>query len=152
MLPQAGPARAAAENARRISGELAEASRAMLELGAHMAEYYEQVAETWAGAQKKADARIGRIPDDEERPDAERRVWIDMFDGDFTDLFDSERFGRTYGEMLKKEMEVTRRWGNITSILLESANLPSRRELNELAREVHALKRRISRLEADGRA
>ena len=74
---------------------------------------------------------------------------MDTFDNDFTELFDSERFGQNYGSLVSRELELTRRWNNITNIMLQSANLPNREELDEVYRELHSLKKRVGRLELD---
>ena len=41
-------------------------------------------------AQKKVNQKSPEIPQDVEQIEAIKRVWIDIFDNDFTELFDSK--------------------------------------------------------------
>ncbi len=79
--------------------------------------------------------------------EAFKRIWIDIFDNDFTELFDSKKFGENYGKLVSKELELTKHWNNITNVILQSANLPSKEEIDEVYRELHDLKKRVIKLE-----
>lgn len=148
-LASVGPMRGFAENAKAVTTELLGAGEHLAGFGEALGTYYAQLAEAWAGAQRKVDARAPGIPDDPERLEAYKRIWIDIFDNDFTELFDSKAFGENYGRLVSEELELARRWNNIVGIALKSANLPGRKEIDELYREVHALKKRVAKLEAE---
>ncbi|ABK77953.1 hypothetical protein CENSYa_1330 [Cenarchaeum symbiosum A] len=150
-LGSVGPMRSFAENAKAITRELLDANEDLAGFNEALARYYSQLSEAWAEAQKKVNAKAPRIPRDPEQFEAYKRVWIDIFDNDFTELFDSKEFGENYGRLVAKELELARRWENMTNVVLKSANLPSRKEIDEVYRELHALRRRVARLEAEKR-
>ena len=89
------------------------------------------------------------IPQDVEQMEAFKRIWIDIFDNDFTELFDSEKFGENYGKLVSKELELTKHWNNITNVILQSVNLPSKEEIDEVYKEMHSLKKRVAKLELE---
>ena len=147
-LTSVGPMRIFAANAKKITAELLETGEDLAEFNRSLAEYYKQLVETWNEAQKKVNLKAPGIPNDAERFEAYKRVWIDIFDNDFTELFDSKRFGENYGRLIAKELELTKHWNNIMNVMLQSANLPNKQEIDEVYRELHSLRRRISKAEA----
>ncbi len=120
-----------------------------MEFNKHLTEYYKQLADTWVDAQKKVNLKAPEIPQDIEQMEAVKRVWIDIFDNDFTELFDSEKFGENYGKLVSKELELTKHWNNITNVILQSVNLPSKEEIDEVYKEIHSLKKRVAKLELE---
>lgn len=150
-LTSAGPMRNYAENAKAIATEMLAAGQDAAEFSEALSKYYDQLAATWASAQRKVDAKLPRIPNDLERFEAYKRVWIDMFDNDFTELFDSKGFGDNYGRLVSKELDLARHWNNIMNVVLRSANLPNKKDIDGVYRELHGLKRRISKLESENR-
>ncbi len=150
-LTSVGPMRNFAANAKKITGELRGAGEDLAEFNKSLMEYYRQLVETWNEAQKKVDLKAPSIPKDAEQFEAYKRIWIDIFDNDFTELFDSKRFGENYGTLIAKELELTKHWNNIMNVMLQSANLPNKQEVDEVYRELHSLRKRVSRLEAQSR-
>ncbi len=150
-LSSVGPMRNFAENAKKISKELIDANEDLVEFNNSMREYYKQLTDTWNEAQKKVTFKAPEIPNDPEQFEAYKRVWIDIFDNDFTELFDSERFGENYGKLVAKELELTKHWNNVMNVMLQSANLPNKQEIDEIYKETHALRKRISKLESEAR-
>ncbi len=150
-LTSVGPMRNFAVNAKKITSELLGAGEDLAEFNRSLAEYYRQLTETWNEAQKKVNLKAPRIPKDVEQFEAYKRVWIDIFDNDFTELFDSKRFGENYGTLIAKELELTKHWNNIMNVMLQSANLPNKQEVDEVYKELHSLRKRVSRLEARSR-
>lgn len=146
-LTSIGPMRAFAANSKKISTEMLEINESLVEFNKYLATYYEQLSETWTSAQKKVNHKIPKIPQDVEQIDAFKRIWIDIFDNDFTELFDSKKFGENYGKLVSKELELTKHWNNITNVILQSANLPSKEEIDEVYKEIHMLKKRLTKLE-----
>ena len=146
-LSSTGPFRAIAANTKKISDELIDMNLKMADFNKYMTEYYAQMADTWSEAQKKVNLKAPDIPKDPEQLEAYKRIWIDIFDNDFTDLFDSEKFGANYGKMVSTELDMAKRWSNVVDVVLKSANLPNRQELDEVYREVHSLRKRIAHLE-----
>lgn len=148
-LASIGPMRSFASNSKDIATELIEVNEKMLDFNKYLTEYYKQLSETWGEAQKKVNLKAPEIPQDVEHIDAYKRIWIDIFDNDFTELFDSKKFGENYGKLVSKELELTKHWTNITNVVLKSANLPSKEEMDEVYKELHTLRKRVAKLETD---
>jgi len=148
-LTSIGPMRSFATNSKKISTELIEINEVLLGFNQYISEYYKQLSDTWTDAQKKVNLKAPEVPQDVEQIEAFKRIWIDIFDNDFTELFDSKKFGENYGKLVSKELELTKRWNNITNVILKSANLPSKEEIDEIYKEMHSLKKRVGKLELE---
>jgi|TARA_B110000091_G_C13623796_1_gene394150 hypothetical protein len=148
-LTSIGPMRAFAANSKKIAVELIEINENLLGFNQYITQYYKQLSDTWGIAQKKVNQKVPKIPQDVEQIESVKRMWIDIFDNDFTELFDSKKFGENYGNLVSKELELTKHWNNITNVILQSVNLPSKEELDEVYKEIHSLKKRVSKLELE---
>jgi len=148
-LTSIGPMRAFATNSKKISTELIEINEVLRGFNTHYTEYFKQLSETWNVAQKKVNIKVPEIPQDVEHIESLKRLWIDIFDNDFTELFDSNKFGENYGKLVSKELELTKHWNNITNVILQSVNLPSKEEIDEVYKEIHSLKKRVAKLELE---
>lgn len=148
-LTSMGPMRAFASNSKKISTELIQINENLMEFNKFVSQYYKQLSETWSEAQKKVNLKAPDVPHDTEQMESFKRIWIDIFDNDFTELFDSEKFGENYGKLVSKELELTKHWNNISNVILQSANLPSKEEIDEVYKEIHALKKRVTKLEIE---
>ena len=148
-LTSIGPMRAFATNSKKISTELIQINENLIEFNKFVSQYYKQLSETWSEAQKKVNLKAPDVPHDTEQMEAFKRIWIDIFDNDFTELFDSEKFGENYGKLVSKELELTKHWNNISNVILQAANLPSKEEIDEVYKEIHALKKRVTKLEIE---
>jgi len=116
-LTSIGPMRAFAANSKKIAVELIEINENLLGFNQYISEYYKQLSSTWEVAQKKVNLKAPEIPQDVEQIEAMKRIWIDIFDNDFTELFDSKQFGENYGNLVSKELELTKHWNNITNVI-----------------------------------
>ena len=141
--------RAFASNSKKVSTELIEINELLMGFNQYYSEYYKQLSDTWAIAQKKVNQKAPEVPQDVEQIDSFKRIWIDIFDNDFTELFDSQKFGENYGNLVSKELELTKHWNNITNVILQSVNLPSKEEIDEVYKEIHSLKKRVGKLELE---
>ena len=148
-LTSTGPMRAFATNSKKVTTELIEINEDLMGFNQYLTEYYKQLADAWGVAQKKVNLKSPDVPQDVEQIEAFKRIWIDMFDNDFTELFDSKKFGENYGKLVSKELELTKHWNNITNVVLQSVNLPSKEEIDEVYKELHSLKKRIGKLELE---
>jgi len=148
-LTSIGPMRAFATNSKKITTELIDINVVLVGFNQYLTEYYKQLSDTWTDAQKKVNLKAPDVPQDVEQIEAFKRIWIDIFDNDFTELFDSKKFGENYGKLVSKELELTKHWNNITNVILQSANLPSKKEMDEIYKEMHSLKKRIGKLELE---
>ena len=148
-LTSIGPMRSFAANSKKIAVELIEINESLVGFNQYITEYYKQLSNVWGIAQKKVNLKVPKIPQDAEQIEAMKRIWIDIFDNDFTELFDSKKFGENYGNLVSKELELTKHWSNITNVILQSVNLPSKEEIDEVYNEIHSLKKRVSKLELE---
>ena len=148
-LTSIGPMRAFATNSKKITTELIDINEVLLEFNQYITEYYKQLSDTWSVAQKKVNLKAPDVPQDVEQIEAFKRIWIDIFDNDFTELFDSGKFGDNYGKLVSKELELTKHWNNISNVILQSVNLPSKEEMDEIYKEMHSLKKRVGKLELE---
>ena len=148
-LLSAGPMRNFATTIKKISSEIIEANDDLVEFNTKFLDYYKQLSDTWSEAQKKVNEKIPAIPNDAERLEAYKRIWIDIFETDFTELFDSGKFGENYGKLVASELELTKHWNNIMSVLLQSANLPNRDEIDDVYKQLHDLRRKVAKIESD---
>ncbi len=148
-LTSTGPMRAFAANSKKITTELIEINENLVGFNEYLTEYYRQLSDTWKDAQKKVNLKSPEVPNDVEQIDSFKRIWIDIFDNDFTELFDSKKFGANYGKLVSKELELTKHWNNITNVVLQSVNLPSKEEIDEVYKEIHSLKKRVAKLELE---
>ena len=143
-----GPLRNMSENLKKITSELTEANQEIIDFNNRLLEYYTKLGETWTDAQKKVASKMSSIPQDEESFEAYKRVWIDMFENNFTQLFDSTEFSKIYNNLVSKELDLMKRWNTIMDIMLKASNLPTKEDLEEIYKEMHSLKQRVAKLES----
>jgi uncharacterized coiled-coil DUF342 family protein len=142
-----GPFRKFAVTAKKLSTETIEMNEDMTEFNSRLTAYYKQLADTWNEAQKEYTRKVPELPNDIENMEASKRIWIDMFENYFTKLFDSSEFAENFGKLVTSELEIAKHWNNMTSALLESANMPTKKDMDEVYQELHSLRKRIAKLE-----
>ena len=143
-----GPLRNMATNLKKITSELTEANQEIIDFNNKLLDYYGKLSETWIEAQKKVSSKMANVPQDGESLEAYKRVWIDMFENNFTQLFDSKEFSKNYNNLVSKELDLMKRWNTIMDIMLKASNLPTKEEIEEIYKEMHSLKQRITKLES----
>jgi len=146
-LTSAGPMRKLTMQTKKISNEIIDANEDLIEFNTRLTEYYKQLSDTWNEAQKRFNTKVPEIPNDIEHIESSKRVWIDIFENSFTQLFDSEKFGENFGKLITSELELSKHWNNMLTVLLESANVPTKNDLNEVYKELHSLRKRVGKLE-----
>ena len=147
-LTAVGPLRNFTENIKKISQELIEANQEIVDFNTFLMEYYKQLGETWTNSQKKVMSKISEIPQDSESMEAYKRIWIDMFENDFTQLFDTSSFSENYNKLVSTEMQLLKRWNTIMDVMLKSANMPTKEEIDEIYQELFNLKKKIKKLDS----
>jgi polyhydroxyalkanoate synthase subunit PhaE len=146
-LTATGPFRKLALNTKKITTETVEMNEDMTEFNTRLSTYYKQLNDTWNDAQKEYARKVPELPNDAEHLEASKRIWIDIFENYFTKLFDSSDFSENFGKLVTSELEIAKHWNNMTSILLESANMPTKQEMDEVYKELYSLRKRITKLE-----
>ena len=147
-LSAVGPLRTLSSNLKKITNELTEANKEIVGFNNFLIEYYKQLADTWSVAQKDVTSKVSKLLPNEEGTEAYKRIWIDIFENNFTGLFDSKKFSENYNKLISTELDLLKRWNAISDIMLKSANLPTKQEIDEIYEELHTLKTRISELES----
>ena len=147
-LTAVGPLRNFTENVKKISQELIESNQEIVDFNSYLIEYYKQLGETWTDSQKRFLAKISELPQDVESMEANKRIWIDIFENDFTQLFDTESFSKNYNKLVSTEMQLLKRWNAIMDIMLKSANMPTKEEIDEIYQELFNLKKKIKKLDS----
>jgi len=145
-LTAVGPLRNFTENIKKISQELIESNQEIVEFNTFLIEYYKQLGETWTNSQKKVMSKISEIPQDAESMEAYKRIWIDIFENDFTQLFDTPNFSENYNKLVSTEMQLLKRWNTVMDIMLKSANMPTKEEIEEIYQELFKLKKQIKKM------
>ena len=148
-LVAAGPMRKFGTNMKKLTTELIEANDDLIEFNTRLAEYYKQLTDAWTEAQKQFNKKVPELPNDTEHMEASKRIWIDIFENYFTTLFDSPKFAENFGKLVSTELELTKHWNSMMSLLLENANLPTKDDITEVYKELHSLKKRITKIEKD---
>ena len=147
-LSAVGPLRTLSSNLKKITNELTEANKEIVGFNNFLIEYYKQLADTWSVAQKDVTSKVSKLLPNEEGTEAYKRIWIDIFENNFTGLFDSKKFSENYNKLISTELDLLKRWNAISDIMLKSANMPTKQEIDEIYEELHTLKTRISELES----
>ena len=142
-----GPFRKLGDNAKKASAEMIEINQELVEFNTRLAEYYRQLTDTWNEAQKQFNKKVPEIPTDAEHLDSTKRIWIDIFENYFTRLFDSAEFAENFGKMVSSELDLAMHWNNMMSFMLETVNMPTRKEVDELYKELYLLRKRVAKLE-----
>ncbi len=150
-IASAGPMRKFAMQTKKLTTEMIEANDDLAEFSKRLTDYYKLLSDTWNEAQKRFNSKFPEIPNDIEHIEAAKRVWVDIFENAFTELFDSEKFGENFGKLISSELELSKHWNKMLSVLLETANLPTKDDIDEVYRELHSLRKRINKLEKNER-
>ena len=133
---------------KKITAEITEANKEIVDFNNFLIEYYKQLSQTWTDAQNEVTLKASQLPKDEEGTESYKRVWIDIFENYFTGLFDSKKFSENYNKLISKELDLMKRWNVVMDIMLKSANMPTKQEIDEIYKELHSLKQKISKLES----
>jgi len=146
-LTATGPFRKLAVNTKKIATETIEMNEDMTEFNSRLSAYYKQLSDTWNEAQKEYARKVPELPNDTENMEASKRIWIDIFENYFTRLFDSSEFSENFGKLVTSELEIAKHWNNMAASLLESANMPTKKDMDEVYKELHSLRKRVAKLE-----
>ena len=76
-------------------------------------------------------------------PDDYRKLMIDSFEEEFTRLFNSRDFALTYRELLDKQMDILRQIQASSQRTLGILNLPTRKELDIISKDLHDLRKSV---------
>lgn len=75
-------------------------------------------------------------------------LWIDALERRYMDLYRSEEFMTALGKTLNAGTSVTKAREGLMEDVLKSLHMPTPRDMDELYREIHLLRKRVETLEA----
>ncbi|MEM3103746.1 MAG: poly(R)-hydroxyalkanoic acid synthase subunit PhaE [Candidatus Nitrosocaldus sp.] len=117
-------------------------SRIGASLTSSIAEYYMLLSATSLEASRKAALKMAEIKDDEKA----RKVWIDVFEQEFNELFRSQRFGNIVNNIITSYADLLKCMASIVEAYFKELGLPTRSEMDSVYREMVKMKRDIANL------
>lgn len=117
-------------------------SRASASLTSSIAEYYMLLSATSLEASRKAALKMAETKDDEKA----RKVWIDVFEQEFNELFRSQRFGNVVNSIITSYADLLKSITDIVEVYFKELGLPTRSEMDSVYREMVKMKRDIANL------
>lgn len=127
-----------------INKELNLLYNSILEFNKYLPKYNEYIYTTWFEATRKALIKCeeNKISNKEEI----KKVWIDCLEEEFTKLFNSDEFGELSGKLLNSENEINIHLSKLAEVYSNMWNIPTRKELDDIYKEITKLKRDIKKL------
>ena len=61
-------------------------------------------------------------------------------------MFDNKAFSENYNKLVSTELQLLKRWNTIMDVMLKSANMPTKEEINEIYKELFSLKKQIKKI------
>lgn len=144
-IPSVGPLQTSQRRIVAIGAEMAKATDVLANFNKHLGQYYALTSGTWMEATKKL---LAKCPPSAGSQDLEKlqQTWIDTFEDEFTNFFNSENFATVIGNMLKSEAEFYKHMSNIAEIISRNLDIPTRSEINDIYEEIAKIKRSLKKL------
>ena len=61
-------------------------------------------------------------------------------------MFDNKALSENYTKLVSTELQLLKRWNTIMDVMLKSANMPTKEEINEIYKELFSLKKQIKKI------
>jgi len=61
-------------------------------------------------------------------------------------MFDNKDFSKNYNKLVSTELQLLERWNTIMDVMLKSANMPTKEEIDEIYKELFMLKKQIKKI------
>lgn len=145
-LPTIGPFHAFSQEIDPYLQGMLSINQTLLKLQVDLNEYWSHMKNAYSNALKETTDRAPKTFNTKEDFENYRRVIIEAFEDAFTTLFTSEEFPRVYNKISNDQMELLKSIQQLIENSLQTLNLPTRSEINELAKDIHSLKRDIRNL------
>ncbi|HYZ58248.1 MAG TPA: poly(R)-hydroxyalkanoic acid synthase subunit PhaE [Nitrososphaeraceae archaeon] len=145
-LPTIGPFHAFSQEINPYLQGMLSINQTLLKLQVDLNEYWSHMKNAYSNALKETTDRAPRTFNTKEDFENYRKVVIEAFEDAFTTLFTSEEFPRVYNKVSNDQMELLQSIQQLVENSLQALNLPTRSEINELAKDIHSLKRDIRNL------
>ena len=145
-LPTIGPFHAFSQEIDPYLQGMLSINQTLLKLQVDLNEYWSHMKNAYSNALKETTDRAPKTFNTKEDFENYRKVIIEAFEDAFTALFTSDEFPRVYNKVSNDQMELLKSIQQLIENSLQTLNLPTRSEINELAKDIHSLKRDIRNL------
>ncbi|MDQ4012275.1 MAG: hypothetical protein M3146_00945 [Thermoproteota archaeon] len=145
-LPTIGPFHAFSQEIDPYLQGMLNINHTLLKLQVDLNEYWSHMKNAYSNALKETTERAPKTFNTKEDFENYRKVVIEAFEDAFTTLFTSEEFPRVYNKVSNDQMELLKSIQQLIENSLQTLNLPTRSEINELVKDIHSLKRDIRKL------
>ncbi|HZA42620.1 MAG TPA: poly(R)-hydroxyalkanoic acid synthase subunit PhaE [Nitrososphaeraceae archaeon] len=154
-LPTIGPLFSYFGNIKDENAQVANLTETIMKSQITIGHYWKQVNQAYVNAVLRINEKTASsLLDIKTKKDLDdyRKLMIDSFEEEFTKLFNSKEFALTYRELLGKQMDLLKQIQSSTERTLGILNLPTRRELDMISKDLHDLRKLVmdvnERLEA----
>jgi hypothetical protein len=154
-LPTIGPLFSYFGNIKDENAQVANLTETIMKSQITIGHYWKQVNQAYINAVLRINEKTASsLLDIKTKKDLDdyRKLMIDSFEEEFTKLFNSKEFALTYRELLGKQMDLLKQIQSSTERTLGILNLPTRRELDMISKDLHDLRKLVmdvnERLEA----
>ena len=61
-------------------------------------------------------------------------------------MFDNKDFSKNYNKLVSTELQLLKRWNTIMDVMLKSANMPTKKDTDEIYKELFMLKKQMKKI------
>jgi hypothetical protein len=155
--PTIGPLYAYTKDAGTYLQEFMYLGQTLIRLQSDLNEYWNKITSTCNTSTQQLFQKAPKQYLTKEDIDTFRKIAIDIFEDNFSKLFDSKDFAQSYGKVLSTQLDFMKHLQKIAEANSRILNLPSRKEVDEILIDIHDLKRavreikkNVERLNQDG--
>jgi hypothetical protein len=145
-LPTIGPLFSYFGNIKDENAQIATLAETILKSQITLGHYWKQVNQAYVNAvlriNEKSSSSLLDIKTKKDLDDY-RKLMIDSFEEEFTRLFNSRDFALTYRDLLDKQMDILRQIQASSQRTLGILNLPTRKELDIISKDLHDLRKSV---------
>lgn len=145
-LPTIGPLFSYFGNIKDENAQLANLTETIMKSQITLGQYWKQVNQAYVNAVLRINEKTSSsLLDIKTKKDLDdyRKLMIDSFEEEFTRLFNSKEFALTYRDLLDKQMDILKQIQASSQRTLGILNLPTRKELDMISRDLHDLRKSV---------
>lgn len=145
-LPTIGPLFSYFGNIKDQNAQIANLAETIMKSQIILGQYWKQVNQAYVNAALRINEKTSSsLLDIKTKKDLDdyRKIMIDSFEEEFTRLFNSKEFALTYRDLLDKQMDLLSQIQASSQRTLGILNLPTRKELDTISKDLHDLRRSV---------
>lgn len=145
-LPTIGPLFSYFGNIKDENAQIANLAETIMKSQIILGQYWKQVNQAYVNAALRINEKTSSsLLDIKTKKDLDdyRKIMIDSFEEEFTRLFNSKEFALTYRDLLDKQMDLLSQIQASSQRTLGILNLPTRKELDTISKDLHDLRRSV---------